>query len=151
MNCRHDLTSQRAPTDESHRNPNQVAVPIQRPTFHQVGALTAKPFQHSPQRERYEQRVSIYQAGSSAEQPEIIRKMLLPCFCEVLTYGAGHKQNHDYGGCDPKWAVEVGAAFHDVEEVLTGVYGGATAVQNGTCVDIEELLVESNRPEIPFR
>lgn len=148
-NCRGraKLTSQRRPRHQRNGNPDQVRIPIQRPALHQIRALTPKPLQHAPQRERDESRVSIDQPRSATQQLEIVREMLLARAREVLADRAREEEDDDDGGRDPEGPVEVRIAFEDVEEVLARVEGGATAREDLVRVDVEELLVEGDAPE----
>lgn len=147
---RFKLTRQRRPRYQRHRNPNQIGIPIQRPTLHQIRALTPKPLKHSPQPKWDKKRIPINQPRRSTQQLEVIRKMLLARAREVLADRAGQEENHDDGGRDPERPIEVGVALEDVEEVLARVESGAAAGEDLGGVDVEELLVEGDAPEEAF-
>lgn len=72
---------------------------------------------------------------------------------QVLADGAGEEEDEDDGGGDPEGPVEVRVAVEDVEEgsVGEGQEGGEAAVQDGGGVDVEELGVEGEGPEVAFR
>jgi hypothetical protein len=141
------LTSQRRPRDQRHRNPNQIGISVKRPALHQIRTLAPKPLKHSPQPQRDEKRISINQPSGSAQQLEVIREMLFASTRQVLTNRSGQEEDYDDCGSDPEGAVEVWVALEDVEEVLTRVEGGAAAGEDLIRVDVEELLVEGDAPE----
>lgn len=144
------LTSQRTPTDKRHEYPDQIRVSVQCPALHQIRALAATPFQHAPECQRHKYRVSIDQSCSSRKQSEVIGKVSLALICQVLTYCACEEQDHDHGRCDPKGTVQVWVAFEHIEEVRSRVKRVTTSIEDGCGVDIEELLVELDRPEVTF-
>ena len=76
--------------------------------------------------------------------------MPLSLLSKILRYRPRHKKYDNDRRSYPKRAVEVGIAFHDVQEVLAGVEGAADAVEEGRGVDVEELLVEGYAPEVAF-
>lgn len=76
--------------------------------------------------------------------------MLLARARQVRTDGAGHEQNHDHGGSDPERAVQVRVAVQDVEEVGARVQGVLAPAQHFGRVDVEELRVEGEGPEVAF-
>lgn len=57
----------RRPGDQRHRYPDQVRVPIQRPAFQHVGALTPEPLQNPPERNRYDARVPVDQTRRTTQ------------------------------------------------------------------------------------
>ena len=74
--------------------------------------------------------------------------MFLPFTVQILRNGASHEQDHYHCCSNPERTVQVRVAFHDVQEVLARIYCGATSVQDLVGVDIEELLVEREAPEV---
>ena len=134
----------RRPTDQRHRNPYQIRIPIQRPTLQHIRALTPKPPQHTPERNRNNKRIPIDQATRRAQQREIIPKQFIPAplRAQILGDGSREKKDEDDGGGDPEGPVEIRVAVEDVEEVGSRVEGDAAAAEHLGGVDVEELRVE---------
>ena len=72
------------------------------------------------------------------------------CASEVLADGAGDEEDEDDGGSDPEGAVEIRVSIEGVKEGRAWVESGEAAVENGGCVDVEELCVEGEGPEVAF-
>ena len=146
---------QRAPAQNCNQDPNQIRVSIQRPTLHQLHALGSEPLQHRPQRRGYEGSIPIHQPRRAGEELEVVREMRSILSGQVLRYRSGEEEDDDDGGGDPEGPVEVGVAVQDVEEGRgvweEGEEGGAAAAQHGGGVDVEELGVEGEGPEVAFR
>ena len=77
--------------------------------------------------------------------------MFLARLRQILTDGARHEQYDNDRGRNPKGPVQIGVALHHVEKVLARVDSGATAMKDGSSVDVEELLVKGNGPQVAFR
>jgi len=146
----------RRPADERHRNPNDIRVAVQRPALHETDpplppSRGAIPPQQTPQHDGDDERVAVYQARGTAEELEIVGEVLGGGGGgEVLADGAGEEEDKDDGGGDPEGAVEVGVGVEGVEEGGARVEGGEAAVQDGGGVDVEELGVEAEGPEVAF-
>lgn len=73
---------------------------------------------------------------------------------EILADGAGEEEDDDDSGGDPEGAVEVRIAVQDVEEGWgvgkEGKEGEAAAGEDGGGVDVEELGVEGEGPQVVF-
>lgn len=69
---------------------------------------------------------------------------------EVLADGTGDEEDEDDGGGDPEGAVEVGITFEGIEEGRARVEGGEAAGEHGGGIDVEELRVEGEGPEVAF-
>ena len=76
--------------------------------------------------------------------------MLFAPVGEVLADGAGDEKDEDDGGGDPEGPVEVWVAFEGVEEGRARVEGRGAAVEYGAGVDVEELGVEGEGPQVAF-
>lgn len=152
----------RTPADQRHGDPNDIRVPVQRPTFHDADRALPlsyprsrrrrgrKPLQRRPQPNRHEARIPIHQSRGPAQQLEVIYKRLVVVGGEELAYGPGKEEDEDDGGGDPERAVKIRVAIQDVEErfVGEGEKGGEAAVEDGGGVDGEELGIEGEGPEV---
>jgi len=69
---------------------------------------------------------------------------------DILGDGAAEEEDEDDGGGDPEGAVEIRVPVEDVEEVCAGVEGDAAAAEDFGGVDVEELGVEGDGPEVAF-
>lgn len=87
----------------------------------------------------------------TTQQLEIIRERPGAVIREVLADGAAEEQDQDDGGGDPEGAVEIGVPLEHVEEVVAREQGGPAAREDGARVDVEELRVERQRPQVPLR
>lgn len=58
------------------------------------------------------------------------------------------EEYHDDRGRDPERAIEIWVAVEGVEEVCARVQGSPAALEHFSGVDVEELLVEVDAPEI---
>lgn len=109
----------RTPTDQRHGDPDDIAIPVQRPALDETDALArasrtptrAVPPQQPPQHDGHHERIPIHQPRGAAQQPEIVREVLCAFPGEVLADGAGDEEDEDDGGGDPEGAVEVWVAF----------------------------------------
>nr|POE67129.1 hypothetical protein CFP56_72687 [Quercus suber] len=135
------LTSKRTPAHDCNRDPDQIRVSEQTPTFHEIGAFAAEPLQRRPQSQGDEQRISIHQPGGTRQELEVIREMSLALLREVRAYRTGHEQDDHHGRRDPERTVQVGVSIEDVQEVLLREERAAAAVEDLRGVDVEELLV----------
>lgn len=145
----------RRPADDRDGDPDDVRVAVQRPALHERNSLTATsraiPSEQAPQHDGDDKRVAIDQARGAAEELEVVGEMLGGAGAgEVLADGACDEEDEDDGGGDPEGAVEVGVAVEGVEEGGARVEGGEAAVQDGGGVDVEELGVEAEGPEVAF-
>lgn len=69
-------------------------------------------------------------------------------FRQILTDGASEEQDeHDRGG-DPKRAVQVRITLQDIQEVRAGKQRRPAPREHGGGVDVEELRVEGEGPEV---
>jgi hypothetical protein len=102
------------PRDQGHRNPDQIRIAIETYAFKQISAFSSKPLERTPQRHGDQESVSIDQSSSSRKQCKVIDEMFLPLLSKILRYRARQKQNHDYGGSDPEWTVQVGVSIQHV-------------------------------------
>lgn len=67
---------------------------------------------------------------------------------EVLTYGATDEKDEDDRRGDPEGPVQVRVPLEHIKKVGTRVQCRPTATQHGRCVDVEELRIVGNGPEI---
>lgn len=140
------LTVDGAPADQSHRDPNQVRISVQTNALEQIGALATIPLEYGPQPRRHHSCVSIHHARTSAQQLEVIDKVVLAVVGQVLVDGAGEEKDDDDGGGDPHGPVQVRVALEHVKEVLARIYGGGAATQDLVGVNVEGLGVEGEGP-----
>ncbi len=145
----------RRPADERHRDPDDIRIAVQRPALHQRDPALARtraiPSQQTPQHDGDDERVPIDEASRAAEELEVVGEVLCGGGAgEVLADGAGEEEDEDDGGGDPEGAVEVGVGVEGVEEGGAGVEGGEAAVEDSGGVDVEELGVEAEGPEVAF-
>ena len=84
----------------------------------------------------------------TAQQLKIISRMLMPAQRQTPTHRARQKQNHHDRRRDPERAVEIRIPFEHVQKVGSWKYGGAAALEDLVGVDIEELRVERDGPEV---
>ena len=84
----------------------------------------------------------------TAEELKVVGEGALAGLGEILADGAAEEEDEDDGGGDPEGAVEVGVALEDVEEIGAGPEGGPAPRQHARGVDVEELRVETQRPEV---
>ena len=136
------------PADQRHRDPDEVRVAVQRPALQQIGALAAEPPQDSPQRDGQHERVAVDEPARAAEEREVVREVLHAALGEVLGDGAGDEEDEDDGGGDPEGAVHIRVAIEDVEEVRARIDGHPAAAQDFGGVDVKELCVEGQGPEV---
>lgn len=87
----------------------------------------------------------------TTQQLEIIRERPVAPIRNVLADSAAEEEDQDDGGGDPEGAVEIGVPLEDVEEVGARPQRGPAAREHGARVDVEELGVERQRPEVPLR
>ena len=149
----------RTPADQRHRDPDNVAVPVQRPALHETDpfargtrrtARRAVPPQQPPQDDRDEEGIPVDQTRGAAQEAEVVGEVLFAVVGEVLADGAGEEEDEDDGGGDPEGAVEVRVAFEGVEKGGARVEGGGAAGEHGAGVDVEKLGVEGEGPEVAF-
>lgn len=136
------------PRDQGHGDPDEVCVAVEGDAFEQVGALGAEPLQRTPQRDGDEEGVAVDQARGAGQQGEVVDEVFFALLGQVLRDCAGEEEDDDDGGRDPKGPVQVRVAVQDVEEVCVGPDGGAAAAQDFVGVDVEELGVEGDGPEV---
>lgn len=145
----------RRPADERDGDPDDVRVAVQRPALHQADPALARtgavPAQQAPHHDGHDERVAIDEAGGAAEELEVVGEVLGGAGGgEILADGAGEEEDEDDGGGEPEGAVEVGVGVEGVEEGGARVEGGEAAVEDGGGVDVEELGVEAEGPEVAF-
>lgn len=70
---------------------------------------------------------------------------------EVATDRPCQEQDDHHGSRDPERAVQVGVPVQHVEEVAAREDGGPASAQDLGGVDVEELRVEGEGPEVVFR
>lgn len=111
-----------APTDQRHRDPYRVRIPIQCVTFNEIdtparrlpqrGARGApvEPFERAPQPDGHKSRIPIHQPRGPAQQAEIVDEGLVVVGGEVLAYRPRQKKYEDDGRGDPEGTVEIGVA-----------------------------------------
>lgn len=68
---------QRTPTDQRNRNPDNVRVPVKRPTLDQIRSGAAEPPQRTPQCNRHNTGIPINQPRSTRKQRKIVLEMLV--------------------------------------------------------------------------
>lgn len=84
----------------------------------------------------------------TTQQLKVIDERLLARGREVLAYGAPQEQDEDDGGGDPERPVQVRVPLEHVEEVCAREQRRPAPLQDGRRVDVEELRVEVQRPEV---
>lgn len=70
---------------------------------------------------------------------------------QILTYRSCQEQYHDHSRGYPERAIEVRVPVQHVEEPCAREDGGLASSQDFVGVDVEELRVEGERPEVPLR
>lgn len=142
---------ERRPRHEGDGDPEEIAVAVQGPALDELQRLCAEPPQRGPQPQRHEQRVPVDQAGSAAQQLEVVLEVFLALGRELVADGPREEEDHHHGRRDPERPVQVRVAVHRVEKRRRVGQEredrAAASVEDCRRVDVEELRVERKRPE----
>lgn len=87
----------------------------------------------------------------TTQQPKVVGEMPLALASQIAAYGAGQEQDDHYRRRDPKGPVQVWVAVQNVEEVCTRKDCCGASAQHLGGVDVEELRVEGDAPEVALR
>ena len=94
--------------------------------------------------------IPIYQPQRSAQQLKVVPKVLLARRRQPVAYASREEEDNHDGRRDPERTVQIGVAVEDIEEVCAREERGSAAAQDFGGIDVEELRVERDAPEVAF-
>ena len=67
---------------------------------------------------------------------------------QTLTHRARQEQYHDHRRCDPEWTIEIRVTVKHIQKVAAREDGGSASPEHIIRIDVEELSVEGDGPEV---
>lgn len=142
------------PYNAQHSKTFAASLPDHRSAAHKAKGTTAMPvsfLQRLKYRVSSRTGVPIYQPQRSAQQLEVVAKVPLTSRRQPVAYASREEENNHHGRRDPERTIQIWIAVEDVEKVCTREERGGAPAQDLGRIDVEELRVEGDAPEVALR